>query len=116
MARYLDMLTKKIGLCNFSLSCILQYGRKAGGGLGHVPKGWHFWSGLVGNSRSGCNQYNDDDDKNFSQLMASLSSKEKWYNALDHCGYYNYTLSVNGKPEYHKDSYPRDYLTDVIRS
>ena len=48
--------------------------------------------------------------------MASLSSKEKWYNALDHCRYYNYTLSVNGKPEYHKDSYPRDYLTDVIRS
>ena len=116
LARYLDMLTKKIGFCNFSLSCILQYGRKAGGGLGHVPKGWHFWSGLVGNSRSGCNQYNDDDDKFFSQLMASLSSKEKWYNALDHCRYYNYTLSVNGKPEYHKDSYPRDYLTDVIRS
>merc|ERR1712013_168130 len=57
-----------------------QYGRKAGGGLGHVPKGWHFWAGLVGNSR-----------------------------------YYNYTLSLNGKPEVHKDSYPRDYLTDVIR-
>ena len=52
----------------------------------------------------------------FPQLMASLSSKEKWYNALNHCRYYNYTLSVNGKPEYHKDSYPRDYLTDVIRS
>ena len=29
--------------------------------------------------------------------------------------YYNYTLSVNGKAEVHKDSYPRDYLTDVIR-
>jgi len=57
-----------------------QYGRRAGGGLGHVPDGWTWWAGLVGNSR-----------------------------------YYNYTLSVNGKAEVHKDSYPRDYLTDVIR-
>jgi len=57
-----------------------QYGTRKGGGFGHLPKGWNFWAGLVGNSK-----------------------------------YYNYTLSVNGKPEVHKDSYPRDYLTDVIR-
>jgi len=57
-----------------------QYGRRAGGDLSHVPNGWNFWAGLVGNSK-----------------------------------YYNYTLSVNGKAEVHKDSYPRDYLTDVIR-
>ena len=25
-----------------------QYGRKAGGGLGHVPKGWHFIKGWPG--------------------------------------------------------------------
>ena len=28
-----------------------QYGRRAGGGLGHVPNGWTWWAGLVGNSR-----------------------------------------------------------------
>ena len=28
-----------------------QYGRGAGGGVGHVPRGWDWWSGLVGNSR-----------------------------------------------------------------
>lgn len=28
-----------------------QYGRGAGGGVGHVPKGWDWWHGLVGNSR-----------------------------------------------------------------
>ena len=31
------------------------------------------------------------------------------------CRYYNYTLSNNGKEEYHKDNYTTDYLTDVIR-
>jgi len=30
--------------------------------------------------------------------------------------YYNYKLSVNGKPEKHGDQYPQDYLTDVIVS
>jgi N-acetylglucosamine-6-sulfatase len=28
-----------------------QYGRPGGGGLGHVPPGWDWWAGLVGNSR-----------------------------------------------------------------
>ena len=28
--------------------------------------------------------------------------------------YYNYTLSINGKAEAHGDTYPADYLTDVI--
>ena len=30
---------------------LAQYGRRAGGGLGHVPDGWTWWAGLVGNSR-----------------------------------------------------------------
>lgn len=30
--------------------------------------------------------------------------------------YYNYTLSVNGKAEVHKDNYEKDYLTDLIVS
>lgn len=28
--------------------------------------------------------------------------------------YYNYTLSVNGKPEEHGADYSKDYLTDVL--
>ena len=57
-----------------------QYGKKSEGGHQHVPPGWDWWLGLVGNSR-----------------------------------YYNYTLSVNGKPQHHGDTYERDYLTDVLR-
>lgn len=57
-----------------------QYGTREGGGVEHVPPGWDWWLGLVGNSK-----------------------------------YYNYTLSVNGKPKHHGDSYTKDYLTDVIR-
>ena len=57
-----------------------QYGTHEGGGVEHVPPGWDWWLGLVGNSK-----------------------------------YYNYTLSVNGKPRHHGDNYARDYLTDVIR-
>lgn len=30
---------------------IFQYGYKAAGGPGHVPVGWDWWIGLVGNSR-----------------------------------------------------------------
>ena len=30
---------------------IAQYGRRAGGDLSHVPNGWNFWAGLVGNSK-----------------------------------------------------------------
>lgn len=51
---------------------IIQYGKKSTGGVKHVPPGWDFWAGLVGNSR-----------------------------------YYDYTLSVNGKPERHGSSYER---------
>ena len=50
------------------------------GGHRHVPPGWDWWFGLVGNSK-----------------------------------YYNYTLSVDGKPEHHGDNYSTDYLTDVLR-
>ena len=28
-----------------------QYGRKEGGGVEHVPPGWDWWAGLVGNSK-----------------------------------------------------------------
>lgn len=28
--------------------------------------------------------------------------------------YYNYTLSVNGKPQNHGADYSKDYLTDVL--
>ncbi len=28
-----------------------EYGTDAGGGIGHVPDGWDFWAGLVGNSK-----------------------------------------------------------------
>ncbi len=30
-----------------------QYGFEEGGGIEHVPNGWDFWAGLVGNSRYG---------------------------------------------------------------
>ncbi|XP_074838037.1 N-acetylglucosamine-6-sulfatase-like [Carettochelys insculpta] len=56
-----------------------QYGHPAAGGVQHVPLGWSYWNGLVGNSR-----------------------------------YYNYTLSANGQEERHGDSFPDDYLTDLI--
>ncbi|KAJ8299106.1 hypothetical protein KUTeg_023166 [Tegillarca granosa] len=56
-----------------------RYGFPNVGGVKHVPPGWDWWIGLVGNSR-----------------------------------YYNYSLSVNGTKESHKDRYPDDYLTDVI--
>ena len=57
-----------------------QYGAREAGGVGHVPPGWDWWIGLVGNSK-----------------------------------YYNYTLSINGKPQRHGDDYVKDYLTDVLR-
>jgi len=28
-----------------------QYGKKKGGGVGHIPQGWDWWAGLVGNSK-----------------------------------------------------------------
>ena len=47
-----------------------QYGAREAGGVSHVPPGWDWWIGLVGNSK-----------------------------------YYNYTLSINGKPQRHGDDY-----------
>ena len=28
-----------------------QYGRKSEGGVEHIPDGWDWWAGLVGNSK-----------------------------------------------------------------
>ena len=74
-----------------------QYGREGGGGVGHVPKGWNWWAGLVGNSR-----YWPLHPRHGSSIFLLAR-------------YYNYTLSINGKVEKHGDTYSRDYLTDVIR-
>ncbi|KAG7204593.1 hypothetical protein KM043_005012 [Ampulex compressa] len=43
-----------------------QYGRKEVGGVSHVPVGWDWWAGLVGNSR----YYN---------YSLSINGTEKWY-------------------------------------
>ena len=43
---------KAEGYVNFYAGKYLnQYGRAEAGGPEHVPPGWDFWAGLVGNSR-----------------------------------------------------------------
>ncbi|XP_041366785.1 N-acetylglucosamine-6-sulfatase-like [Gigantopelta aegis] len=43
---------QKQGYTNFFAGKYLnQYGFKKTGGVGHVPPGWHWWNGLVGNSK-----------------------------------------------------------------
>uniref|UniRef100_UPI00398EEB05 N-acetylglucosamine-6-sulfatase isoform X2 n=1 Tax=Pristiophorus japonicus TaxID=55135 RepID=UPI00398EEB05 len=37
-----------------------------------------------------------------------------WYALAKNSKYYNYTLSVNGKPQYHGQNYSQDYLTDLL--
>ena len=39
---------------------------------------------------------------------------DDWNGLVGNSVYYNYTLSANGKPEVHGDTYPEDYLTEVI--
>ncbi|XP_026995413.1 glucosamine (N-acetyl)-6-sulfatase (Sanfilippo disease IIID), b [Tachysurus fulvidraco] len=39
---------------------------------------------------------------------------DQWHALVGNSQYYNYTLSVNGKAEVHKDDYEKDYLTDLI--
>lgn len=39
---------------------------------------------------------------------------DEWHGLVGNSVYYNYTLSVNGKAEFHGDKYSDDYLTDVI--
>ena len=41
---------------------------------------------------------------------------DEWYGLVGNSRYYNYTLSVNGQPEKHGDSYGPDYLTDLLVS
>eukprot|EP00808_Paulinella_micropora_P025684 g24314.t1 len=38
-----------------------------------------------------------------------------WVSLVGNSVYYNYTLSRNGKAEAHNDSYPKDYLTALVR-
>uniref|UniRef100_A0AAY4D1R2 N-acetylglucosamine-6-sulfatase n=1 Tax=Denticeps clupeoides TaxID=299321 RepID=A0AAY4D1R2_9TELE len=40
----------------------------------------------------------------------------KYLNEEKNSKYYNYTLSVNGKPQRHGQNYSQDYLTDVLAS
>uniref|UniRef100_A0AAY4D018 N-acetylglucosamine-6-sulfatase n=1 Tax=Denticeps clupeoides TaxID=299321 RepID=A0AAY4D018_9TELE len=39
-----------------------------------------------------------------------------WFALEKNSKYYNYTLSVNGKPQRHGQNYSQDYLTDVLAS
>ena len=41
---------------------------------------------------------------------------DEWLGLVGNSKYYNYTLSANGKPEKHGDTYSTDYLTDVLVS
>ena len=41
---------------------------------------------------------------------------DAWYGLVGNSRYYNYTLSVNGKPEKHHADYKNDYLTDLLVS
>lgn len=35
----------------FNLKNFMKYGDKVVGGSGHVPIGWDWWAGLIGNSK-----------------------------------------------------------------
>ena len=41
---------------------------------------------------------------------------DEWVGLVGNSRYYNYTLSVNGKPEKHGQTYATDYLTDILVS
>ena len=41
---------------------------------------------------------------------------DEWVGLVGNSRYYNYTLSVNGNPEKHGDTYASDYLTDILVS
>ena len=39
---------------------------------------------------------------------------DRWIGLVGNSRYYNYTLSVNGRPEAHGSNYTEDYLTDLL--
>ena len=41
---------------------------------------------------------------------------DSWYGLVGSSKYYDYSLSVNGKPERHQSDYNKDYLTDLLVS
>lgn len=41
---------------------------------------------------------------------------DEWLGLVGNSRYYNYTLSANGKPVKHGDTYSADYLTDILVS
>ena len=41
---------------------------------------------------------------------------DSWYGLVGNSKYYNYTLSINGKPEKHHMDYKQDYLTGLLVS
>ena len=49
---FATVLERKGGYLNFYAGKYLNaYGNPKVGGVEHVPSGWHFWAGLVGNSK-----------------------------------------------------------------
>ena len=38
-----------------------------------------------------------------------------WRALVGNSVYYNYTLSIDGKPEFHGNDYEKDYFTDVVK-
>ncbi len=80
-----------------------QYGKV--GGAGHVPPGWDFWAGLLGNSRYA---------KAICENRFKSGSRKESIYARSAFRYYDYVLSINGKEESHGSNYSTDYLTDVL--
>lgn len=104
---YLCVIWRKSTLSS-NLLCVFnfyQYGRKDAGDIDHVPPGWDQWNALV-SARCWF----------LLKRIIPFISLLVCYVQVGNSQYYNYTLSVNGKPEPHGDNYEKDYLTDLIVS